>query len=108
MATKTSTASSTKSAFDPAALFASLGEGFDVTAVRNQILDGVKQGNEATLEGVKSVIEAFGKFAPTTPAMPFAADAQKNALAGIEFVAALYAAQTEFATKLVKTLVPGA
>lgn len=108
MATKTSTASSTKSTFDPAALFASLGEGFDVSVVRDQILDGIKQGNQATLEGVKSVVEAFGKFAPTTPVAPFAADAQKNALAGIEFVAALYAAQTEFATNLVKTLVPGA
>ena len=104
MATKTSA----KSTFDPSALFTSLGEGFDVDAVRNQILDGVKQSNQATLDAVKSALEGFAKLAPSTPAVPFAAEAQKNALAGIEFLTSLYAAQTEVATNLVKALVPEA
>ena len=105
MATKTSE----KSSFDPSALFASLGEGFDPGAAAEKIIETVKQGNQAALDSVKSVVEGFAKLAPsTTPAAPFVADAQKNALAGIEFFANLYAAQTEFATNLVKVLVPSA
>ena len=104
MATKTSE----KSSFDPSALFASLGEGFDPGAAAEKIIETVKQGNQAALDSVKSVVEGFAKLAPSTPAAPFVADAQKNALAGIEFFANLYAAQTEFATNLVKVLVPSA
>ena len=104
MATKTSE----KSSFDPSALFASLGEGFDPGAAAEKIIETVKLGNQAALDSVKSVVEGFAKLAPSTPAAPFAADAQKNALAGIEFFANLYAAQTEFATNLVKVLVPSA
>ena len=104
MATKTSE----KSSFDPSALFASLGEGFDPGAAAEKIIETVKQGNQAALDSVKSVVEGFAKLAPSTPAAPLVADAQKNALAGIEFFANLYAAQTEFATNLVKVLVPSA
>ena len=107
MATKTSE----NSTFDPSAIFASLSEGFNPGEAAEKIIETVKQGNQAALDSVKSVIEGVAKLAPSTsPAssLPFVADAQKNALAGIEFFAKLYAAQTEFATNLVKVLVPSA
>lgn len=91
--------------FDATAAFQKVTESFDITTMQTRFFDGLAQGQQATLDGVKSALDAFSKVAPEA-SFPFADEFQKSAQTGIDFATKFYASQVEFASSLLKVLVP--
>ena len=78
---------------------------FDADAVRTQVIDGIKQVNQVTLDAATAVSEAVAKVVPTQ-SFPFAAEIRNAAKANIEFFGQIATMQREFAAELFAKFVP--
>jgi len=78
-------------------------------AVREQVIDSVKQGQEMALGAVQSWVETLGKVVPKIPSLPFAPAGPEMAeavAAAFDLAEELLTTQRRFASELVSALVP--